>query len=534
MGGFAIVGTFAELSVLGSLTDVSVYALNVTTALGLGLAVDYGLLMLARVREEKAAGRSHTDAVVRAVETAGRTIFFSATTVAVAVASMLVFPLYFLRSAAYAGIGVMVVTAFVGIVLMPAAITLLGHRIDALRVPGVRGLRGGAAPLWTRVARLVTARPIVALPVVVVLLAMATPLISISFGTPDERVLPTSASSRQVGDLLRSDFGSDSTSPIRVLTNVRLADGELAGYAAALSQVTDVDRVDTRIGSFTHGTSTGAAAGPVLQADSAEQLIVVTQLERFSPEARDQVRAVRAVPEPAGTEALVGGSAAELMDSLDAISDRLPLALAWLIGATVVLLFLFTGSVVQPLRALVLNAIGLGATIGAMVWIFQEGHLAGLLGVTPMPMDVSMFVLLFVITFGLSMDYEVFVLGRITEMRRAGLAPVEAVVAGLAHTGRIVSTAAALIAISFFAFVLSDISFMKFFGLGAGLAILIDATLIRGVLLPASLRLLGEVAWWAPAPLRALHQRVGLAEEAPAPTAKTTQPGREPALDSAR
>ncbi len=224
---------------------------------------------------------------------------------------------------------------------------------------------------------------------------------------------------------------------------------------------------------------------------------------------------MRLAPGPAGAEALVGGSAAELMDSLDAISKRLPLALTWLIGATVLLLFLFTGSVVQPLRALVLNLVGLGATIGAMVWIFQDGHLADLLGITPMPMNVSMFVLLLVITFGLSMDYEVLVLGRITEMRRSGLESMPAVVQGLAHTGRIVSTAAALIAISFFAFVVSDISFMKFFGLGAGLAILIDATLVRGVLLPATLRLLGEAAWWAPAPLRALHRRIGMSDEVP-------------------
>ncbi|MFT4286654.1 MMPL family transporter [Nocardioides sp.] len=516
VGGFAIVGTFAELSILGSFTEVSVYALNITTAMGLGLAVDYGLLMLARVREERSAGLSQAEAVVRAVETAGRTIFFSATTVAIALASMLVFPLYFLRSAAYAGIGVMVVTAFAGIVLLPAAITLLGDRIDSGRVPGVRGLRGGPAPFWTRLAGVVTRRPLVALPVLVVLLAMAAPLAGIGFGTPDERVLPASASSRQVGDLLREEFTSDSTNPIQVVTTAALPDGELADYAAALSRVADVDRVDTRVGSFAQGKEIGTAGSAILEADDAEQLLVVTQLEHLSAQARDQVRAIRAVPSPAGAESLVGGSAAELMDSLDAISQRLPLALVWLFGATVVLLFLFTGSVVQPLRALLLNLVGLGATVGAMVWIFQDGHLAGLLDVTPMPMNVSMFVLLLVITFGLSMDYEVFVLGRITEMRRAGLAPTAAVVQGLAHTGRIVSTAAALIAISFFAFVLSDIGFMKFFGLGAGLAILIDATLVRGVLLPTALRLLGEAAWWAPAPLRALHRRIGLREERPA------------------
>ncbi|MER7559430.1 MMPL family transporter [Nocardioides sp. NPDC126508] len=512
VGGFAIAGTFAELSVLGSFTDVSIYALNLTTGLGLGLAVDYGLLMVARVREERAAGAEHADAVVRAVETAGRTIVFSATTVAVSLASLLVFPLYFLRSSAYAGIGVMVITAVVAVVLLPATITLLGDRIDAIRVPRVRGLRGGAAPFWTRLAGFVTKRPWVALPVVAVLLVMATPLAGIEFGTPDDRVLPASAGSRQAGDLLRDEFGGDGTSPIRVVTTSTITDDSLGAYAADLSRIHDVDRVDTRVGTYADGAlvSKTPAMPP---GDGADELAVVNQLDRQSEEARDLVRDVRAVPSPEGTTSLVGGGAAELLDSLDAIGAKLPYAVGGLAIAMVVILFLFTGSLVQPLRALALNVIGLGATVGTTVVIFQEGFGADLLGFTAMPLNVSMVVLLLVIAFGLSMDYEVFVLGRITEMRRRGLGNVEAVVQGLAHTGRIVTTAAALIATSFFAFMVSDISFMKFFGLGVGLAILIDAVLIRGILLPAAMRMLGEVAWWAPRPLRRLHTKVGLSEE---------------------
>ncbi len=512
VGGFAIAGTFAELSVLGSFTDVSIYALNLTTGLGLGLAVDYGLLMVARVREERAAGVEHADAVVRAVETAGRTIVFSATTVAVSLASLLVFPLYFLRSSAYAGIGVMVITAVVAVVLLPATITLLGDRIDAIRVPRVRGLRGGAAPFWTRLAGFVTRRPWVALPVVAVLLVMATPLAGIEFGTPDDRVLPASAGSRQAGDLLRDEFGGDGTSPIRVVTTSTVADESLGAYAADLSRIHDIDRVDTRVGTYADGVlvSKTPAMPP---GDGADELAVVNQLDRQSEEARDLVRDVRAVPSPEGTTALVGGGAAELLDSLDAIGAKLPYAVGGLAIAMVVILFLFTGSLVQPLRALALNVIGLGATVGTTVVIFQEGFGADLLGFTAMPLNVSMVVLLLVIAFGLSMDYEVFVLGRITEMRRRGLGNVEAVVQGLAHTGRIVTTAAALIATSFFAFMVSDISFMKFFGLGVGLAILVDAVLIRGILLPAAMRMLGEVAWWAPKPLRRLHRKVGLSEE---------------------
>ncbi|WP_322938173.1 MMPL family transporter [Nocardioides bizhenqiangii] len=517
VGIIAILGTFAELSLLGSVTDVSIYAVNLTTGLGLGLAVDYGLLMVARVREERTR-RDHAAAVVRAVETAGRTIVFSATTVALALTALLVFPQYFLRSFAYAGVGVMLITAFSATVLLPAALTLLGDRIDKLRVPGVRGIRGEEAPTWARLARFVTRRPVLtAVPVLGVLALMAVPLLGISFGTPDDRVLPTSASSRQVGDLLREDFAADGSSSIDVVTTDRVSDETLASYAVELSRLPDVARVDTRLGSFTDGASTDAGPPPAPEPPgvTAERVAVVSDLDTRSTEARDLVESVRDVPDPGGTEALVGGPTAELRDNMGAIGDRLPIAVGWMVITTFVVLFLFTGSVVQPLRALVLNGIGLSATLGAMVWVFQDGHLSGLLGFTPLPMDTSMMVLLFCVAFGLSMDYEVFVLARIKEMRDSGLDNVEAVVHGLAHTGRIVSTAAALIAISFFAFLVSDVSFIQFFGLGTGLAILIDATLIRGVLLPAGIRLLGEAAWWAPRPLRALHRRVGVADSVP-------------------
>ncbi|GAA1525302.1 MMPL family transporter [Nocardioides humi] len=499
VGVAAIFGTFAELSILGSATDVSIYAVNLTTGLGLGLAVDYGLLMVARVREERAAGRAHQDAVRRAVETAGRTIAFSATTVAVALASLLVFPMYFLRSFAYAGIGVMLITAFAAVVVLPAGLSLLGDRVDAWRIPRVRGIRGEEAPAWARLARFVARRPLLsALPVLAGLLVVAVPLAGIEFGTPDDRVLPTSASSRQAGDVLRSAFAGDGTHPVQVVTTSAVGEDELAAYAASLGELPGVVRVDTRAG------------------EDASLLSVVTDLDPMSADARELVQEVRAVPAPAGTDALVGGASAQLHDQMTGIGDRLPLVAGWLVLTTMVILFLFTGSVVQPLRALVLNAVGLGATLGAMVWVFQDGHLSGVLGFTPQPMDSSMMVLLFCVAFGLSMDYEVFVMSRIKEMRDHGMANSEALVHGLAHTGRIVSTAAALIAISFFAFLVSSVSFIQFFGLGTGLAILVDATLIRGILLPASIRLLGERSWWAPRPLRALHRRIGLSEALPA------------------
>jgi RND superfamily putative drug exporter len=458
--------------------------------------------------------------VVRAVETAGRTIVFSATTVAVALASLLVFPPYFLRSFAYAGIGVMVITAVSAVVLLPAVLALLGHRVDSWRVPGVRGIRGGASPMWSRIAGFVTRRPLVSsLPVLGLLLLMAAPLLGISFATPDDRVLPTSASSRQVGDVVRDDFNGDEAGAISVVSTAALDDGALATYAADLSRLPHVVRVVSRLGAVADGTTGRPAAGPQAPPDAvrpdAERILVVTDLDRRSDGARDLVGTIRDLPAPAGGDVLVGGPTAQLVDSMDAIGSRLPLALGWMALTTLVILFLFTGSVVQPVRALALNVVGLGATMGAMVWVFQEGHFADLLGFTPLPMDTSMMVLLFCIAFGLSLDYEVFVLGRIKEMRDLGHSHEEAVVRGLAHTGRIVSTAAALIAISFFAFLVSRVSFIQFFGLGTGLAILIDATLVRGVLLPASMRLLGEGSWYAPRWLGSVHRRFGVSEGTP-------------------
>jgi RND superfamily putative drug exporter len=506
VGMIAILGTFAELSVLGNLTDVSIYSVNLTTGLGLGLAVDYGLLMVARVREERAAGLPGDQAVVRAVETAGRTIVFSAVTVAAALAAMLIFPLYFLRSFAYAGVGVMAITATSAVLLLPAALTLLDHRIDAWRIPRVRGIRGGATPFWAGVARFVIRRPLVAaVPVLALLLLAASPLLGISFGTPDDRVQSDSAPSRQVGDVLRGDFAGNETTAIEVVTSSPVSDGALAAYAGKVADLPGVVRVVTA------------------QRDGAARVSAITGLDRRSHEARDLVAQIRDLPGPAGAETLVGGPTARLVDSLHSIGSRLPYALGWMALTTFVILFLFTGSVIQPLRALVLNALSMSATIGAMVWVFQEGHLSGLLGFTPMPMDTSMTVLLFTVAFGLSMDYEVFVLGRITEMRDLGHSPQDSVVQGLSRTGRIVSTAAALISISFLAFVVSDISFIQLFGLGTGMAILVDATLVRGVLLPASMRLLGDAAWWAPAPLRALHRRVGLSEAHAADAARPAE-----------
>ncbi|MEV2222848.1 MMPL family transporter [Nocardia vinacea] len=514
VGGIAILGTFTELSILGSVTDVSIYAVNLTTGLGLGLAVDYGLLMVSRFRERRAAGAEPDDAVIAAVSTAGRTIAFSAATVVAALSALVIFPQYFLRSFAYGGIGVVAISAIAAVVVLPALLAVLGARTDAWRVPGVRGIRGDATPFWAAVAGFAMRRPLLAgVPVVAVLLLAAAPLLHVQFGTPDDRVLPTSTEVRQVGDAMRDDFGGGDVNALSVITETGVAAAPLADYARTLSRVEHVTQVDSSAGTFVHGelmSSTSADAR--FARPDAQRLTVLTDLDRNSSAARDLVDRVRDVPGPAGANALVGGQVAELRDSLASIGAKLPIAIGWIVVTTFVLLFLFTGSIVQPLRALLSNVLSLAATLGLMVFVFQQGHLSGLIGFTPAPLDVSMLLLLFCITFGLSMDYEVFVISRIKELHDRGASTKEAVIEGLARTGRLVTTAAALISVSFLAFTSSDVRFIQFFGLGAGLAILIDATLVRGVLVPVAMRLLGRAVWYAPKSLRLAYGRFGLAE----------------------
>ncbi|MFI6638303.1 MMPL family transporter [Streptomyces sp. NPDC050504] len=513
IGLFAVAGTFAELYVIGSLTDVSVFSVNLTTALGLGLGIDYGLLLVSRFREQLAAGDAIDDALRTTVRSAGRTIVFSAATVVAALATLLLFPPYFLRSFAYAGIGVVVLAVLAALLVVPPLLALLGHRVDRGRLPWAAAARRADAPLWGRLAGAVMRRPaLTALPVLAVLLAMAAPLLGVTFGTPDERVMHEDASGRRVAAALERGFPGSDADAVQVVLRGRVDGTALAAYAAELSRVEGVRRVDASGGSYRAGAAGPAAAA--LGRRDAQRLVVVGAPEAKSAAAQRLVREVRAVPAPPGADALVGGVDALLVDSKRSIADRLPAAVGLVLFTTFVLLFLFTGSVVQPLRALLLNAVSLSAAIGAMVWIFQDGHLAGLLGFTPQPLDTSMTVLLFCVTFGLSMDYEVFVTSRMKELHEAGADNATAVTEGLARTGRIVSTAAGLLAVSFFAFGTGEISFLQMFGLGTGLAIVIDAVAVRGVLVPAAMRVLGRRAWYAPRALRGLHARVGLSEEA--------------------
>ncbi|MQY31481.1 MMPL family transporter [Nocardia aurantia] len=524
VGVFAILVTLAILRVCALLADVSVFALNMTTAMGLALAIDYSLFIVSRYREELHSGRAPRDAAVRAVATAGRTVLFSALTVALALAVLAVFNLFFLQSFAYAGVAVVAAAAAASIVILPAALVLLGERIDAwdLREP-VRRLFRRPAPaprpleqtFWYRTVIVVMHRAVpVAVVLVALLLTLGAPFLGVKFGYPDDRVLPPGTSSRAVGDVLRHDFPAvDTGGGTTVLLDGYT--GDAAGYAAALSAVPQVSAVLSDSGVYIRGHRMADAPARMANA-TGQYLVAASNVDPYAAAGKQQLRNLRAVPTPAPT--MFGGAAAINSDSLRSLGARLPLALALIVLATMVVLFLFTGSVVLPVKAVVLNTLSLSAMFGMMVWIFQEGHLSRLIGFTPTGTIVpTMPILMFCVAFGMSMDYEVFLLSRIREAWLASARTrednVRSVAIGVARTGRIVTAAALLMAIVLGALVSSKVSFMQMFGLGLTLTVLSDATLIRGLLVPALMRLMGTANWWAPRPLARLHERLGLHEE---------------------
>jgi RND superfamily putative drug exporter len=512
IGGLAVLGTFALLAILGSVTDVSVFSINLTTALGLGLAIDYALLMVSRFREELDDDADIVAAVARTVATAGRTIVFSALTVAVALGVLMVFPLFFLRSFAYAGVGVVIIAMVSAIVVLPALLAVLGKRVNSLRLPWVKRTPTSASEVWAKIASVALRRPVLAgAPVVILLVGAAIPLLQVQFGTPDDRVLTTSSVTRSVGDVLRAEFPNDDAKAMNLVTRTPAGTNVTGDYAQTLSRVPGVASVTASVGTFVDGRGVGPDNVTYASDTGMQRLTVLSEYDPHSRSGQDLVAAVRAVPSH-GMDVLVGGSAAQLVDSKHAIGSRLPLAIGLIAVSTFVLLFLFSGSVLQPLRALLFNVLGLSATLGVLVLIFQEGWLSSWLGFTPMPLDTAMLVLLFCIVFGLSMDYEVFVLSRIKEAHDQGKDLRESVTYGLSRIGRLVTMAAALLSVSLLAFGTSGVSFIQMFGIGSGLAILVDATLIRGILVPVGMRVLGRAAWWSPPFLRRVHDRVGLRE----------------------
>ncbi|MEU3911735.1 MMPL family transporter [Streptomyces sp. NPDC029721] len=531
IGVLAIGGTLLVLSLLGGVTDVSVFALNLTTALGLGLGIDYGLLVVSRFREELAAGHLAREAAVRTVRTAGHTIGFSAATVAAALATLLVFPPYFLRSFAYAGIAVVAIAAVSAMTVLPALLALLGERVNAWPVPWRRRARSGSrSRLWEGLARIVVRRPLLAaLPVIGLLLVLGAPFAHAGFATPDDRALPVTSSSRQTGDLVREEFDPAGAGALTVVMTGPVSASERADYALRLSQLPQVARVTGSGVGFRQGlpepvpapapeaARESAPAGADAVGGGPERLSVVPLADPRSSAAQRLVHDLRATPAPAGASVLVGGPSAVLVDAKATVGARLPLALYLIALTTFALLLGFTRSLLLPLKAIALNALSLAAVLGAMVWVFQSGHLRSLLGFTPGPLSTTMPVLLFCIVFGLSVDYEVFVLARIKEAHEAGEDNPTSIVSGIARTGGIVTTAGALLAFTLLSFGTSQVSLLQFFGIGAGLGVLLDATLVRGVLVPALMRLAGAWNWWAPWPVTAARPALRPPPPPPAP-----------------
>lgn len=558
LGALAVVGSMSVLRLVTYTTEVSIFALNLSTALGLALAIDYTLLIVSRYRDELAEGADRDEALIRTMATSGRTVLFSAVTVALSMSATVAFPMYFLKSFAYAGVATVAFVATSSIVITPAAIALLGPRLDALDVRALlRRILHRSDPVrkpveqlfWYRSSKFVMRRwaPI-GLAVIAVLVLLGLPFAGVTWGFPDDRVLPRSASAHQVGDQLRHDFAHDSAAsvPIVVPDARGLSPEALDTYAAALSKVPDVSGVSAPGGSFVAGTRVGPPAAATGVADGSALLTVESSAPLFTQASDAQLRRLHQVSGPAGRPVEMAGVAQINRDSVDAVTDRLPLVLGLMAVVTFVLLFLLTGSVVLPVKALMCNVLSLSAAFGALVWIFQDGHL-GALGTTPSgTLVANMPVLLFCIAFGLSMDYEVFLMARIREYwvgsgaarpaeplrpAEANAANDESVALGVARTGRVITAAALVMSMSFAALIAAHVSFMRMFGLGLTLAVFADATLVRMVVVPAFMHVMGRWNWWAPGPLARLHERFGISEEVaaepadePVPCGPITQP----------
>ncbi|HEX2417243.1 MAG TPA: MMPL family transporter [Micromonosporaceae bacterium] len=516
VGILTVLGALLILYGLADLTDVSVFALNLTTALGLGLAIDYSLFIVSRFREELAGGHDVQAAVIRSVVTAGRTVMVSALAVAGSLAVLLVFPQMFLRSIAYAGIAVVACATITAVVILPALLAVLGHKVNSLTVRrrAAQGAAGGAS--WHRVALAVMRRPLlVAVSAVTILLLLGVPFLDVRFGDVDDRALPTTASARQVSDQLRNDFDTRDTDAIAaVATDIGDPDTraeEIDDYASVLSGLVGVARVDAVTGTYEDGRQVTPASPFSLRFASTDAtwLQIVPDVEAVSPEGEALVKRIRATVAPFKVK--LAGPSVELTDGKKLIADRLPLAGALIAVVSFLVLMIVFGSLLLPLIGLLLNVLSLTAAFGAMVWGFQDGNLDELLDFTATgTIEISIPVLLFFLAFGLSMDYQVFMLSRIKEEYDNGADNTTAVAVGLQRTGPIITAAAALIAVVFVGLAAGEISIIKLLGVGLALAVIVDATIVRAALVPAFMRLAGRANWWAPRPILALHRRLGI------------------------
>ncbi len=498
LGVISTLGTLFMLRVMSGFVDTSLFALNVATALSLGLAVDYGLLLVSRYREElERAGGPTQEAHRRTVQTAGRTVLFSGLTVAVAMASLMIMPQRFLYSIGAAGAAVAMLSAVMAILVVPALLALLGTRINALAIrrgPAVSDASSG----WYRLAKAVMRRPvIVAIGCTVLLLAIASPLLSTELTGPSAEAVPPSQPSYAVNKYIETNFSQGVAFAVSVTVRSDSSRAELAA-------------LQRRIGGF-EGLDGGT---PFVRVSPDVAYANFTPAgDALDPRVQDAVHEIRGLDLPRGGEVLVSGNTARFIDEKESLIDHLPVVGAIIGLTTLLLLFALTGSILLPLKTLVMNALTLGASLGVIVVAFQHGALDGVFAYTgPAAIEVTSLAFLFVVTFGLATDYAVLVLARIKEQHDLGESNIEAVAVGIGRTGRVITAAAAAIAIVFLAFGVSKVFFMKQIALGEAAAVIIDTTIVRALLVPALMRLLGEWNWWAPGPLRRLQARYGFAD----------------------
>ena len=553
IGGVAIMGAFAILRAIAGWTDVSIYAANVVTMLGLGLAIDYALFIVTRFREELGRDDNVKGAIERTMSTAGRTIMFSGLTISTSLLALLIFPVMFLRSIGMGAIAATLIAMLAALTILPALLAVLGRRVNALSLQRLFRRRSASLQydaaletkgVWYRISETVMQHPIVVgLSVLAILVILGLPFLRVTFATPDVKVLSTQQEARVVSDRLSQDFIQQGNSqlvialqtPGNVLSSTNLA--SLDSYVHTIEGipgVVSVESVVTLKPSLTLVDYQQLYAHPVVNPQItaiAAQLVngdttkitIAMQPADHTTAAENIVSQVRAIHAPGGLVPLVDGVTAYQIDLLASLRATLPYALLVIIIAVSVLLFLMTGSLLMPIKAIVLNILSLSATFGALVWIFQDGHLQNLLGFQSMgSIDATQPILIFAIAFGLSMDYEVFLLSRIKERYDETGDNREAVSSGMQRTGRLITSAALLLAVVLLAFGTSKIIFIQEIGIGLAIAVIIDATLVRMLLVPATMRLLGKWNWWAPAPLRAIWQRIGLSESSGAAGTKVS------------
>ncbi|MFG1851000.1 MMPL family transporter [Actinomadura geliboluensis] len=495
VGGFAILGSFTALHALAYATDVSIFAVNITTFLGLGLAIDYGLFVVSRFREElRRDGASVEDALAATMNTAGRTVAVSGVTVAISLSGLLLFDQNFLVSMGYGGIATVFVCMLGALTVLPALLAVLGPKVDALPLWRRRRESRG---WWARLAHSVMRRPVVyVVATVALLLALGAPFLRINWGGVDAAALPAGTDARAVAEALDARFPRNATTPVNAIvtgTSDRAAINAFGDRLAALP---------------------GAAGATVTGSEGTTTRIAVRyDADPYSDTARDLVQKVRDAPAPPGAQVHVGGATADVVDEVGGLGGTLPWLALLVGGATFLLLFLAFGSVVLPLKAIVMNLLSLSATFGAVVLMFQDGHLSGLLGFTPMSaIAPAMPILMLVMLFGISMDYEVFLLSRVREEYDRTGSNTAAVAAGMQRTGGIITSAALLFIVVIGAFATSGITMIKMVGVGMAVAILVDATIVRALLVPAMMRLMGRANWWAPGPLSRFYGRYGIRE----------------------